>query len=399
MLFVTSIQDFAFYGCNNVTNITLPFIGASRTATGYSSAFGYIFGYNTTGSSSSVSKTTPYNKGDIYSVDTQYSRYVTSCSGSGTSYTVYYSQSYYYNIPSSIKTVTITDATQIPSGAFNYCRYITKIVLNDGITSVGEYAFYSCSVLKGFAIPNSVSSIGKYSFYGCTGLTEISIPNGVTTIPEYTFYNCSKLTSITISDSVTSIGYYAFFECTSLTSITIPNSVTSIGNSAFRECKSLTSITIPNSVTSIGEYAFNNCSSLTSVTIPDSVTSIGKGAFDYCSSRLYNNYKNGYYLGNESNPYLVFIKVIDKKCIDVEINENCNIISGYAFEDCVSLINVSIPDSVTSIGDCAFEYCRSLTSITYGGTKTQWNAIQKGSNWNDNTGNYVIHCTDGDITK
>jgi len=54
---------------------------------------------------------------------------------------------------------------------------------------------------------------------------------------------------------------------------------------------------------------------------------------------------------------------------------------------------------VTSIGERAFYECNNLVSITYNGTKAQWNAISKGSKWNQNTGNYTIHCTDCDIAK
>jgi len=103
------------------------------------------------------------------------------------------------------------------------------------------------------------------------GIVNVVINPGVTSIGEDAFAYCSSLTSITIPDSVTSIGDGAFMDCSSLTSITIPDSVTSIGKSAFRGC-SFTSITIPDSVTSIGNSAFSGCRSLTSITIPEGVT-------------------------------------------------------------------------------------------------------------------------------
>jgi len=96
-------------------------------------------------------------------------------------------------------------------------------------------------------------------------IKDIVIENGVTSIGNRAFYDCSSLTSITIPNSVTSIGNDAFEWCSSLTSITIPNSVTSIGNHAFDGCSSLTNITIPSSVTSIGNRAFYDCSSLTAM--------------------------------------------------------------------------------------------------------------------------------------
>ena len=66
---------------------------------------------------------------------------------------------------------------------------------------------------------------------------------------------------------------------------------------------------------------------------------------------------------------------------------------------CTGLTSITIPNSVTSIGDGAFSACTKLISITFKGTKKQWNAILKGSQWNYKTGSYTIHCTDGDISK
>ena len=134
------------------------------------------------------------------------------------------------------------------------------------------------------AMKNYNSDDNPSPAYKNSNVKTVVIEDGVTSIGNYAFSDCSSLTSITIPDSVTSIGYYAFFYCTSLTSITISDSVTSIGNYAFFYCRSLTSITIPDSVTSIGNYAFSNCTNLTSIKIPSSVTSMDSKAFYNCSS-------------------------------------------------------------------------------------------------------------------
>ncbi len=143
---------------------------------------------------------------------------------------------------------------------------IKKVVIEDGVTNIGDRAFYECVALTSVEIPNSVTSIGDYAFHYCEDLTSVTIPNSVTSIGEGAFGYCSGLTSIEIPNSVTSIGNYIFYDCYALTSVTIPNSVTSIGKVAFFGCGALTSVEIPNSVTSIGEKAFYNCKALTSIT-------------------------------------------------------------------------------------------------------------------------------------
>lgn len=140
---------------------------------------------------------------------------------------------------------------------------IEKVVIEDGVTSIGSNAFMYYENLTSIAIPDSVTSIGDEAFAFCYGLTSITIPDSVTSIGSAAFFDCKSITSITIPDSVTEIGIMSFWLCTSLTSAKIPDNVTSIGREAFLHCKSLTSITIGKGVTSIGKDAFLGCKNLT----------------------------------------------------------------------------------------------------------------------------------------
>ncbi len=189
---------------------------------------------------------------------------------------------------------------------------IKKVIIEKGVTNIGDHAFYGFPFLTSVSIPNTVTTIGDHAFRNCPSLSSVSIGNSVTSIGDDAFNGCSSLTSISIPNSVVSIGNAAFISCTSLTYINIPNSVTSIGNYAFRYCSSLTTANIPNSVTAIAYCAFDGCSSLTTINLPNSVTSIG----------------------------------------------------DYAFHNCISLTSISIPYHVTSIGKWAFYGCKTLSKLT-----------------------------------
>jgi len=186
---------------------------------------------------------------------------------------------------------------------------ITGVVIEPGITHIGDFAFRGCVNLTSVTIPESVVSIGESAFEE-TGLTHITIPNSVTHIGESAFVGARRLTSVTIPSGMTIIGRDAFRSCSGLTSVTIPNSVTFIGRRAFSGT-GLTSVTIPRGITEIDDATFSE-TALTSVTIPDNITRIG----------------------------------------------------NMAFWTCTSLTSVTIPKSVTEIGWYAFGDCKNLTSIT-----------------------------------
>ena len=271
-----------------------------------------------------------------------------------------------------LTSVSIPDSvTSIGNAAFSACSSLTSVPIPNSVTSIGNAAFADCASLTSVNIPDSVTSIGVAAFSGC-GLTSVTIPNSITTIDSQTFRECRSLRSVTIPDSVTTIGNQAFMLC-SLTSVSIPNSVTTIGNAAFSGCGYLTSVNIPDGVTSIDAYTFQSCGQLTSVTIPDSVTSIGSSAFTDC-----------YNLPSVTIPSSVTSignNTFDgcSRLTNVNIPDNVTSIGKFAFNGCKRLTSVTIPNSVTSIGAGAFLSCTKLTDIYFGGTETQWNAISIGT--------------------
>ena len=307
-------------------------------------------------------------------------------------------------IGSSVKTIY--------SNAFKNCGNITSLIIPDSVTTIGSSSFKNCNSLASVTMGGNVDSIGESAFYGCSKLTSIIIPDSVTSIGESAFDNCTGLTSVTIGKNVVSIGrdysyYYvgAFSNCYKLVEV-INNSTLKIRkgysgmhNVAYYSLKVKTNgtsdiinknnylfytyenvnyllgyigmdteLTLPNDYNGqmyeIYKYAFYNNNDLTSVIIPNNVAFVGDYAFSGCGSLKYNEYDNAYYLGNESNKYVVLIKAKSKNITSCKINDNCKYVYSNAFSCCEKLTSVTIPNGLVSMGEKVFEGCEKLASVT-----------------------------------
>ena len=154
-----------------------------------------------------------------------------------------------------------------PDGWADYKGVIRKVIIEDGVTSIGKKAFNNCQILETIEIPASVQSIGEGAFSDCLKLYGVVLPEGLTVINKSTFSECYALSSIVIPDSVVEIKGSAFSGCGELRSVDLGSSVTTIGKAAFQSCNKLASLYIPGTVTSVGLFAFAACDRLSSTNV------------------------------------------------------------------------------------------------------------------------------------
>ncbi len=372
---VTSIGSWAFFGCGNLSNVD---IGDSVTSIG-EKAFANC--------SNLISITIPDSVTSIEaSTFEDCERLQSAIIGSG--------------------------VRNIGEHTFFGCKSLASIIIPDNVTSIGNNAFGNCYSLTSATIGRSVTNVENNAFGSCYSLIEVYNRSSLTIIAGcppifgekigyyaknvYTKEGGSKLstdedgyiiytdgedkilvkytgadTDLTLPSDITEINNHTFWECDNLTSITIPDSVKIIGNNAFYSCSSLKSVTIGNGLTSISQGAFAECNSLTEITIPfvgGNKDEINKAFLGYIfgasspsenSSYVPNSLKSVTVVGDTiaSNAFSCCYYVTDVTLDGVKS------IGQFAFEGCLRLTNITIPNTVASIGDFAFLYCNGLTSI------------------------------------
>ena len=210
---------------------------------------------------------------------------------------------------------------------------LTKVVIKDGVTNVGDYALFLLPAATQVTLPDSVTRIGRYGIAMCSKLTGMSIPKSVTEIGDFGLAG-DGLTAITLPDGLQSLGRGAFDTCTSLTNTTLPAAITAVPGKCFADCTKLLNVKYAGTVTAIGDLAFEGCKSLTAAPIPETVTELGASAFTGCTALT-----------------------------DVTLPAGVTAIPDGCFQGCTALADMKLPGTVTSVGHNAFTGCTALKDV------------------------------------
>lgn len=216
---------------------------------------------------------------------------------------------------------------------YPYKDTIKKLVVNEGITTIGSDAFKNFSKLTTVVLPSTMLKISHRAFWGCVSLMNISIPDSVVFIGQNAFLNCSSLQSIELPDGA-EMKDSVFSGCSSLTYVKLPSRLTRLENSTFWACKALTNVQLPSTITEIGSNAFTLCTSLSSIQLPAGLVEIGKSAFSYCQSLT-----------------------------SVTLPDSLKRLYSYAFDSCDSLRTVNVGSQLAVMGLNPFKSCSSLVNL------------------------------------
>lgn len=239
----------------------------------------------------------------------------------------------------------------------NESELILPSHINNENYSINNYAFIYNEDLKKVIIPEGIISIGKGAFYGCNNLIFIGIPNSIKRIEEDTFAFCGSLKSIYIPKSVVHIEKNAFNNTNNLEYISVDlenpmynstdNCNAIIETASNRMIVGCNNTVIPNSVKIIEFGTFSN-RNIELLHIPLTIEEFDT-TFSFCT-----------------------------KLKEMKLPECLTIIQSHMFYYCLNLSNITIPKTVKEIDDWAFAACTNLKNIYFNGSEDDWNNIKIG---------------------
>ena len=255
----------------------------------------------------------------------------------------------FYMFPALEEVVFASTVTEIGHSAFLYCNTLKKANLPENIELIEDYAFEGCSSLANVEFGTGNVHLGRYAFQDCDSFTEVRLHEGIT-MDGGCFHSCDGIERVWIDCAV--VANSAFSSCTALTEIVLTDRVTTIEAGAFGNCDALTEVVIPESVTSLS--GFSNCDNLVSVTLPENLTEIGDSCFSGSKKLETIDLPDGLQtIGSNAFASSGITKIELPK--NVTINSN-------AFYNCENLTEIRIHAGVTLSNEC-FYNCKNLKKV------------------------------------
>ena len=247
---------------------------------------------------------------------------------------------------------TWADKTQVP---WNEIREtLTKVCVEDDVTSVGPYAFEDCTALTFARIGKGAATFSTHAFYNCSSLKEFlcnvrSFSTGSLTADSNVFVNAGASAgfSVVFEDDATRIPGYLFYNCKNLTNLTLGKGISSINSFAFAGCTGMKTIYIKS--TKIDS------------TDPKIFTDAGKdsGGFTVELAANVTKVPDNLFYSTDGNPYVtsVFADAGSKlESIGSSAFFDCNRLESAYFANCTML---------TYIHNAAFKGCTRLVSADF----------------------------------
>ena len=236
---------------------------------------------------------------------------------------------------------------------------IKAVVVEEGVTSIGNFAFVNCANLTTVSLPDSLTEVGESAFRNCGALSTVDFGTGLEMVNGYAFMNCHNLTSADLGDKVEIIGNSAFFACSNLAEVNLGQSLLGINTLAFSECTSLTEIVMPDTLTALGSDVFNGCSALTSVKLSDGLKNLPAYTFNECTSLV--DVKLPQYLTTIGERCFYFCQSLES----IDLPFGLIAMDNDAFGFCTKLRDIQLPMALSYIGYFAFNGCTSLGNLEF----------------------------------
>jgi len=223
---------------------------------------------------------------------------------------------------------------------------ITNIVVEQGVTTIGDYAFMGAGNAETVTMPEGLTKIGQRAFANCSALQTPDFPSTLTEIGANPFYRCNTFDNVVLPDNLTTMGEMLFYECTGLTSITIPAKAETLPEEFVKGCSNLKSIQIPANIKAIGQAAFSQ-TGLEEVTIPSTVETLGASLFHHCPNLKKVTFDGGVTIQSATFGECTNLKTIvfSANDFDVHVESNEYIFNDIAANCVVVLEGENIPQA------------------------------------------------------